>query len=701
MGPKLRKLTIRDYRSFVEECDVEFPESGLVSLNGINKDTGGGSGSGKSNLLNAIAFALGFSPLSFTDFQSWYSDKSPSITLELDTDLGPVKIVRGKTLKLFINDEEIPGSVAQKEDKIDLLFGMNAEFRKLLTYRGQRQPGSFLSNTDSKKKEFLMQILGLDKFENALEVGAKNVTRLEGSVNTSKALVTQLGTTISGFDNSENLENLLADTSGLEAVIGVEKAGLLNLKNKLTTLQKDIQTETNKILNANKIFYQDALDQCEILENEQFTSDVDRTELNRLAKMVVGCKERIDALTEEDRQRKSTQQKELRKIQEIVDFENGKIAQIPGLDSQRKRLQIEMVKLDAGRCAMCDREWDESQAKRVVFAKELEGVLAKIKEFNECKATVVELQKQMLPFSNFETNPKIAQMVQAKVNLESQHAVEKQKIDGQKAIFLSEKNTKIAEAKHKASAILAEGEKEARELRESRWNECETIGAEIQALNTSIAADQEIYNDLQRRITRAQYADEQCKLYQPKLDEAVQQLSAYEAELASEKDFLGLIGREGFLGSIFDEILEEISTETNNMLANIANVRHTTIEFKSEVLTQKGTVNRSIVPVVTVGSHESTLKSGLSGGMLSVVELATDLAVGKVIATRTGTCPQFLILDEALDGLGIVEKESALELIQNYAQNRLVIMTDHSSETKALFQKMILVEYSNGRSIVV
>lgn len=700
MGPKLHFLTLSNYRSFVEECNVEFPENGLVSLNGKNLDTGGGSGSGKSNLLNAIAFALGFAPLSFTDFQSWYSDKTPLITLELKTDLGPVIITRGKTLKLIVNEVEVPGSVAQKEAKIDEIFGMNAEFRKLLTYRGQRQAGSFLSMTDSKKKEFLMQILGLDKFEEALEIGAKNVARLEVNVNTASTMVNSTQEVLKGFETGENLETLLADANGVEALIGVQKAGLINLHSKLANLQKDIQTETNKILNANKIFYKEAIEQCQILEDEPFVTDVDRTELNRLAKMVAGCKERIDNLTDEDRKRKGVQQVELRKIQEIVDFENGKLAQIPGLENQRKRLQIEMIKLDAGRCAMCDREWEESQAKRVVTAKELEGVLAKIKEYSESKATIVELQKQMLPFGNFEVNPKIAQMSQAKSNLESQYAVEKQKIDGQKAIYLSEKNTKIAEAKHKAATILAEGETEARKLREARWTECEIVGAEIQALNTTIGADQETYNDLQRRITRAQYVAEQRKVYQPKLDEAIQQLAGYEVELASEKDFLGLIGREGFLGSIFDEILQEISDQTNAMLAAVANVRHTTIEFKSESVTQKGTVNRSIIPMVTVGGNESSIKSGLSGGMLSVVELATDLAVGKVIATRTGTCPQFLVLDECLDGLGVIEKESALELIQNYAQNRLVIMTDHSSETKALFQKTISIEYSNGRSTI-
>lgn len=702
MGPKLKSLTVKDYRSFVDESLIEFPESGLVSLNGINKDTGGGSGSGKSNIITAVAYALGFSPLAATEFKSWYSDKTPFIQLELDTDLGVIGIRRHKTLQLWIDDVEIPGSVAQKETRIDELFGMNAEFRKLLTHRGQRQPGSFLSNTDAKKKEFLMQILGLDKFEEALEIGAKNITKLEGSVESLKEVVKVIEATLGNLGEDYDLEELTTAVILGKNNLGKRASDLNQLKVQLATLHKDIQNQSNAVLANNKILYQDALDKCKTLEDEPFVTDVDRTELNRLAKMVSVCKERIETLTAEDRIKKTALSGELRKLQEMVDEENGKISQLPGLDRKLKELQTQIAKLELGQCSMCGRAWDESQAAKEKLLIEREGVLQRITDYSISRDAVYQLQQQMLPFSNFEPNLVIAQMVQAKAGLESKYAVEKQKIDSQKAIYLSEKNAKLSDLRQIAASILAAGEKEARQIRETRMDaESSVLGNQISDQTTVLAIEQEEHSALQQHLTRAQFAEEQRKLYLPKLDEAIAQLAAHDVELASEKDFLGLIGREGFLGSIFDEILVEISDETNAMLAAVANVRHVTIEFKSESVTQKGTVNRSIVPVVTVGGNESSIKSGLSGGMLSVVELATDLAVGKVIATRTGTCPQFLALDEALDGLGPVEKESALELIQNYAQSRLVIMTDHTSEFKSRFTKQISIEYSNGRSIVV
>jgi DNA repair exonuclease SbcCD ATPase subunit len=173
-----------------------------------------------------------------------------------------------------------------------------------------------------------------------------------------------------------------------------------------------------------------------------------------------------------------------------------------------------------------------------------------------------------------------------------------------------------------------------------------------------------------------------------------------ESRVHVERDFVEMIGREGFLGSIFDEILGQISDETNTLLASVANTRHCTIQFVSETLTQKGTVKKEIKPVVTINGHEAPLEAGLSGGMLSVVMLATDLALGSVISQRSGVCPGWIILDEVFDGLGAVEKDSAMEILQKYAQDRLVIIIDHTSELKGMFTQVIEVSYSDGDSWV-
>jgi ABC-type molybdenum transport system ATPase subunit/photorepair protein PhrA len=75
--------------------------------------------------------------------------------------------------------------------------------------------------------------------------------------------------------------------------------------------------------------------------------------------------------------------------------------------------------------------------------------------------------------------------------------------------------------------------------------------------------------------------------------------------------------------------------------------------------------------------------------------------VRKVVSARSGVNPGWLILDECFEGLGVVEKEACLELLKQAALDTLILVVDHGSETKELFDQRILVEYSDGQSKVV
>lgn len=80
------------------------------------------------------------------------------------------------------------------------------------------------------------------------------------------------------------------------------------------------------------------------------------------------------------------------------------------------------------------------------------------------------------------------------------------------------------------------------------------------------------------------------------------------------------------------------------------------------------------------------------------MELAVDLAFGKVASQRRGSYPGWLVLDEALNGLGSVEKESCLEMLGEYASDRLVLVVDHDTTFQGLFAQTLHIEQSDGRA---
>jgi DNA repair exonuclease SbcCD ATPase subunit len=168
-------------------------------------------------------------------------------------------------------------------------------------------------------------------------------------------------------------------------------------------------------------------------------------------------------------------------------------------------------------------------------------------------------------------------------------------------------------------------------------------------------------------------------------------------QYAVEADFAHLIGNEGFLGSIFEECLIDISTTANAIMQRINNIKHVSLRFSTEKETKSGKVYKKITPIINVGGYDIKPEAGLSGGMYTAVELAVDLAVSQVVASRKGHYPQWLILDEAIYGF---ESESCLEILEEFAKDRLILVIDHSTKFQNRFSQVIQVENLDGQSVV-
>jgi DNA repair exonuclease SbcCD ATPase subunit len=78
-----------------------------------------------------------------------------------------------------------------------------------------------------------------------------------------------------------------------------------------------------------------------------------------------------------------------------------------------------------------------------------------------------------------------------------------------------------------------------------------------------------------------------------------------------------------------------------------------------------------------------------------------DIAVAAVIARRTGASPQWIVLDEAFDGLDSGAKEACLEILQKHANDKLVMIVSHVSDFREFFTSSIQIQYKDGKSEVV
>ena len=160
-----------------------------------------------------------------------------------------------------------------------------------------------------------------------------------------------------------------------------------------------------------------------------------------------------------------------------------------------------------------------------------------------------------------------------------------------------------------------------------------------------------------------------------------------------------LLGRTGFLGSVFDQILSEIEVRTNDMLSYFPNASQLTVQISSTKLVKtKGTTKKEISIGISRNGIDLSLDD-TSGGQQSAVELCSDLGAAEAIIARSGSALKWICLVEVMDGLGPTEKKEVVSMIKERFKG-LVLMIEHATEIKDSFDQVIEIEYDGRESYV-
>lgn len=697
MRPRLKSLTLSGFRSFVDDDQtIEFPESGLTLLRGLNKDTGGSSGSGKSSVLMAIAFALGYAPYPATALLTRGGKNSLNVDLRLQTDQGEVRIRRSTTpATLWVNGEQVRGGAKAVETRLAQIFGVDPEILALLTYRGQRKPGLFLSKTDAEKKELLTRLIPrLIHYEQAIETGQTKIKELEvqelglrGQLDQQRAMLEPYLGARDPAEIQRELDVARRDLAQDETTRNRAKSAVENL-----TEQRKVEAEQ-----AFKTFAGPLSEAERELAGlpAPALSPVD-PEVQHLVEQEMATMQALAAAENAARERFRIYRARQAHLQEKVLACRQVAAQRTMLETEQERLEKHLAALNEQTCPTCLRPWDHSDFEIGDWGIKLKEVTAAIKQCQDATEQESRVQAEIEGLPIFEPDPAIAKLREERARFSVQLASRKEQ---------QEERVKLLQARHLQEKAQLEAQvmrlrlaqEQARTEVWSRPFPELTKAKEIhEQASTRINRHAAIVAMLMADLRDAATNQTRKEKIQQQVIDIEREHTRVLADLADERDLLTVI--KDFLGSIFDEVLEAISAETNKILAAVANTRHCTLHFRSESVTQKGTVRKNIVPVVTVDGIEAPLEAGTSGGMLSAIELAVDLAVGKVVTEREGVSPGWLILDESFTGLGPVEMESCLEILRDYAQDRLVLVVDHASEFKSMFPSTITVEYEAGRS---
>jgi DNA repair exonuclease SbcCD ATPase subunit len=202
----LKSLEIENFRSFKQRASIEFPDKGAILIKGAWSNKAISSGSGKSSILLAIAYALGYCSIPATELKTWGIKGNLFVKLAIkDTDTGDIiTITRDPKISIMVNDEPLLGSADELEAKLASRIKTPSELAKTLTYREQRKPGHFVNLTDSKKKEFLVAVLGLDEIEQASDAILQRLKTLDSELSLCQNTITNTQMSVGQSAVSQN-----------------------------------------------------------------------------------------------------------------------------------------------------------------------------------------------------------------------------------------------------------------------------------------------------------------------------------------------------------------------------------------------------------------------------------------------------------------------------------------------------------------
>lgn len=699
---RLKSLTLSGCRSIKGPETISFPERGLIRLTGQDTRTGGSSGAGKSSVLHGIMYALGCADIPATQLRSSLgSDTDLSVALQIeDTDGGaPVSFVKDFLIRRGTNAESsilgylcVTGHEAVTRTLKGLFAGCDTSLIKAISYRGQDTDSSFLSKNDSERKEFLATVIPqLSKFESMEESSVERVTSLEVEAEGAKRLVASLREAVASVSDSISSIGEVDDvavSSALAEVVEQRAAtsSLLSLQTaSLDKIDREVADE-----------YHDRLTEL----SDQLSSlmkacppSPDASRLTRIIDLQRDCRSRLSRLRDDDQRRRAMSDAEVSKICVEIARLDGEIEKIPVAETAVQKCRTDLAVVVANACPTCRRQWTESQDEATRLEARIADLSVELDRLRGLVGRRASLQTHLDAVPLFEPSPTITALEKSLAQLETEESTEREKGLEVVSRWRSENAARVAELSSSKDRIL-------RQMDEDRISRRDACSKNMSGLSALLDTLREEEVGLVRRRTVIETNKKALDRLNISLREAQDKLAAASSEvdrieiaLRAERDLVALVGRSGFLGFIFDEILREISDETNRILSRVPNTTTTTIVMSSDKVSKNGKVKKNITATANINGVQMDLRTGPSGGQKSMIRLAVDIAIMTVVERRAGLHIGWLLLDEPFNGLGAIEKEAVMEVLREVARNKMVLVIDHATESRDAFDSVIELEY--------
>ncbi len=682
---KLLSITFNNIGRFTEEQVVRFDSRGkTIQINGNNNNTGGSSGSGKTTLVNAIDYNLGLSDVPSTILQSRLTKKHAYTIGEylVNGQLVMVKRSRktGEGLTIITPEETVSGNVALAEEKLDELIGIPRKLFKKMTHKRQKEGGFFLKMTAKEVYEFFVELLGLKKYTDQIDLIDKDLKDIEGQI-------TKLRHAHDAFKSSIEEYELLFD--------GMKEPTC------------DITQEEIDILNA------------VVIQLNNSIMELTTARDSGLSALIAPVKEIVDfdntLLTSqkleygEYRSKKTTaMQDHAHKIKKLNDSKSGLVRQLTNINSYKTRavaqgekvneLKAEKEEILKAMCPKCKQAWagETAQVEISRIDDQLQDLVRKILE---CRSII-------------ENEPKVTSDLERLELIISQTPlqVDTSEIDGLMADINSQIVAKEArkmnvsqDADNKYLTKHREYQEQANAIKEIHNPKIEGLRDDLNAGKQDMATKSAILNAYKKSsedfIASSSRLSKTIVEKRNGLKETIDKRQVLSKKIDVANEAKRLI--KTYTLQIFQETLETIGDLATQTLSGIPNMSTAVVYFEGCKENKNGTIRDEISPILNIDGEEGVPLKSLCGGERTAIDLAVDLAVIDTIESKTGKGADFFTVDEPFTGLEDVNIEQCLSVLQQMDTNKKIIIIDHNEKVKQAVSDIITVERTGENSIVL
>jgi DNA repair exonuclease SbcCD ATPase subunit len=727
---KLKRLKVINFFSH-EDSEINFDNVDPIALVVGSKSNSerASNGAGKSTItIEAILYALYETTritenknASLDDMVRWNSNGQMSVILEFELNSNLYRITRSRDmfrskgtalLEVLSSDKwkALTGDKKTSTNKeIQSLIGIDYKTFCASVCFQQKEVDSFVSATDSQRKEIIKDILQLDKYEeyknNAkakAQVAETQIESLKAKIETSKVDYIQIETKQLEIKNFEEKIKILS----------LEKKSLTNQLEQLykKQIRFNEQVEKRKSFTEqikNKEVYISKLIQStsqaqQKLEDYKKSYEIKSQDFKKAKEQLTLLEERN--LSKEDIQRDGKLADATLKESEKATEESG--AEYHKLQGEIQNLErdIENIKaLKTTRCSTCFSEITiESKESALKFLEAHGNILQARKQDADQKhqSNKAQVEKNRKALEEVkERLQEFGRWTKEKLHLQSTLKLLKESAQEAKMIIDDQQNIL-----RENNSIQTQYEQELQGLKQ----ELESISInteEFEELNKQAKAKSKSLSDNETLLTEYQVKKGQVVILLDQMKSSVEKVKMFQVErdfYIKEKfhfdSLVKIFGKE-IPTLIIENTCAELSEEANKILASIL---MDSIEFVTQRSNKDGSLKEVFeVEITRPGVEKPILIDSLSNGQRFRVVFAIRIALSRLLARRRNSATMdFLFYDEcfsSLDEEGIDDVVEVFKHLKSEFSNQLIIT--HRTDLKERFGDNILVVKQDKKGV--